>query len=202
MEIILMRHGETAGNARHCYSGGGTDEPLSPEGERLAHDSGVHPEVASVYVTPMLRTWQTARICFPNAAQTVIDGLGEMHFGDFEGRTADEMEQDADYRAWVDGGCEGVCPNGESIALFGKRVYRAFTTFVQTLIDAGETRAVLVTHGGTITALLKLFADPGRSFYEWYMPNCGGYRVVIDESTWETEKRFASYSGFDALPAL
>ena len=200
MEIFLMRHGETPGNARNCYSGGGSDEPLSPVGERLARASGVHPEVETVYVTPMLRTKQTARICFPNAGQTVVEGLQEMHFGDFEGRTADEMEHDADYRAWVDGGCVGVCPNGESIESFGRRVYGAFVPFVQSLLDAGDTRAFVVMHGGTITALLKLFADPERSFYEWFMPNCGGYRVVIDEDVWQKEKRFSAYESFPALP--
>ena len=200
MEIFLMRHGKTCGNARNCYSGGGSDEPLSPEGERLARASGVHPDVAQVYVTPMLRTGQTARICFPNAELVVVDGLQEMHFGDFEGRTAEEMAHDSDYRAWVDGNCEGVCPNGESIETFGKRVYGAFLPFVQSLIDAGAKSAIIVMHGGTITALLKLFADPARSFYEWFMPNCGGYRVVIDEDVWKREKRFSAFERFDALP--
>lgn len=202
MEIILMRHGETQGNVRHCYSGSGSDEPLSPEGERLARESGVHPDVEKVYVTSMLRTQQTAHICFPNAVQTLADGLQEMHFGDFEGRTANEMEFDRDYRAWVDGNCEGVCPNGESVETFGRRVYKAFLAFVQPLLDAGEKRAILVTHGGTITALLKLFADPSRSFSDWFMPNCGGYRVVINESTWPEKKAFASYESFDTISEL
>ena len=33
---------------------------------------------------------------------TVVPGLAEIDFGDFEGRTADEMESDAAYRAGYD----------------------------------------------------------------------------------------------------
>lgn len=202
MEIILMRHGQTQGNVAHCYSGGGTDEPLTAEGERLALAAGVHPDVAKVYVTPLLRTQQTARICFPNAAQTVIEGLSEMHFGAFEGRTADAMADDPAYRAWVDGNCEGMCPGmgGESIATFATRVYEAFSAFMRSQLASGAQKAVLVVHGGTITALLKLFADPTRDFYHWFMPNCGGYRVTVDEKTWPADKRFLTFEAFDRLP--
>ena len=54
----------------------------------------------------MTRARQTAHILFPQAEQIVVPGLREMDFGTFEGRNYIEMENDPDYRAWVDSNCE------------------------------------------------------------------------------------------------
>ena len=86
MELVLLRHGSTSGNAEHRYVGR-TDEPLSQAGAREARESGGREDVGCVYVSPLQRARQTAAICFPRARQMVVDGLREMDFGDFEGRT-------------------------------------------------------------------------------------------------------------------
>ena len=67
-------------------------------------------------ITSLQRTRQTAEVLFPDAELVVADGLKEMDFGVFEGRNYREMEHDPQYRAWVETGCEGRCPGGESKA--------------------------------------------------------------------------------------
>ena len=181
MELVLMRHGQTPGNSERRYVGV-IDQPLSELGREQALSAGVHPEVARVFVTPLSRTHETASICFPNAEQIVVEGLQEMNFGDFAGRTADEMYDDADYRAWVDGMCEGVCPNGESRAQATARICRAIGGLVRQAQAAGEDRVIVVAHGGTMMSALSSYCidRPKRDYYEWLTGNCEGWRVSAE----------------------
>ncbi|MEA5039959.1 MAG: histidine phosphatase family protein [Clostridiaceae bacterium] len=176
MEIFLIRHGMTAGNKAKRYIGR-TDEPLSSEGEALARESGCFPDVRRVFVTPLLRTQQTASILFPNAEQRIEPDLREMDFGKFENRSADEMSSDYAYRAWVDGSCLSPCPGGEGVAGFAERVRAAFTEAVRE--KQSPARAIFVLHGGTIMAIMDGFSAEKRGYYDWFSQNCRGWRAAL-----------------------
>ncbi len=177
MRARLIRHGQTAGNAGRRYIGR-TDEPLSPDGIALARQAAADPSVPLVYVSPMQRARQTAAILFPRAVQIVIPDLREMDFGDFEGRSADEMEHDTAYRAWVDGMCLGRCPGGESRAEFEARTVAAFVDAMRGAADARSLdTAVFVVHGGTIMSVLSALAEPKRDYYDWHTSNLCGYEA-------------------------
>ncbi len=90
MQIYLFRHGQTAGHAFGKFLGV-TDEPLCELGVETAKAAGSDPTVQEVLVTTLQRTQMTAAILFPNAKQRICPSLREMNFGDFEGRSADEM---------------------------------------------------------------------------------------------------------------
>lgn len=195
MELILLRHGKTAANLDNRYNGR-TDDPLSEEGFAEARAAKAYPDIRYVYVSPLLRARQTAGICFPNAEQIVVDGLREMDFGDFEGRTAEEMKDDPDYRAWVAGSCTGVCPNGESVPIFAARAAKAFCFAVNDAIRRGLKRAGVAVHGGVIMAVMDGFAHANIPYFDWYVLNCGGFRVVIDETKWAEAPGFVSYERF------
>ncbi len=171
MQIILIRHAQTAGNLLRRYIGS-TDEPLSPQGAAAAAAAAPKFQPKTVYVTPLCRTRQTAEILFPAARQIVVPALREMDFGLFEGRSADEMENDAAYRAWVDGMCLGLCPNGESRDAFCARVRDGFLEVVAPLLENGASQAVFVVHGGTIMALLSQLAQPKTEYYDGAVSNC------------------------------
>ncbi|MBQ3302299.1 MAG: histidine phosphatase family protein [Eggerthellaceae bacterium] len=183
MDLIIMRHGQTPGNGAGAYVGV-LDHPLSEVGREQAKAAGIHPEIDLVYVTPLSRTHETASICFPNARQVEVDGLQEMDFGAFAGRTADEMEDDPDYRAWVDGMCEGRCPGGESRAEFSQRICCALSDLIAGARQRGEERVILVAHGGTMMAALDAFAieQPEFAYYGWLVGNCQGYCVDVQVS--------------------
>ena len=130
--VELIRHGETELQAQGRYQGS-VDVLLSGEGRRklsagresLSTD-GIYRDPAVVYVSPLKRARETASILFPEAVQVVIPGFSEMNFGKFEGRNYKEMENDPDYRAWVEGMCLGKCPGGESRDEFCARTCEAF----------------------------------------------------------------------------
>ncbi|MCD8343290.1 MAG: histidine phosphatase family protein [Oscillospiraceae bacterium] len=168
--VLLLRHGETQGNRERRYNGA-TDEPLCPEG--IAALRAREPlEAEALYVSPMLRCRQTAELMFPALRPSVASGLREMDFGAFEGKNHAELKRDAEYIAWLDGGCEGQTPRGEGKADFCGRCCAAFAE-----IMAAERHAVVafVIHGGTIMAIMERFALPRRSYWEWNPPNAGGY---------------------------
>lgn len=195
LSIVLLRHGKTEGNLENRYNGR-TDDPLCQLGIQEAEAEPHYPEIPLVYASPMLRAQQTARIFFPNAEIQTVQDLREMDFGDFEGRTAQEMEHDAAYRAWVAGGCVDACPNGEGIPGFAKRASTAFAASVADAILRGESRVGFAVHGGVIMAVMYAFSGSDQPYHAWYVRNCGGFEITLDEKTWAEQPRFASYRLF------
>jgi len=182
MLIYLLRHGETDWNVERRYQGL-TDIPLSRRGRGLLGRADFAP--ARVYVSPLRRASETASLLFPGAEQIVVPDLRELDFGVFEGRTADEMEKDAAYRNWVEGGCSDRCPGGEGWAEFSQRTCAAF----EKLMEAAPDPLVIVAHGGTQMAVLERYGRPARSRWEWLCKNGGGF--LLETGTWR-EKRALS----------
>lgn len=173
MRIDLVRHGMTPGNEQRRYVGGSTDEGLSAKGRSLLRAICADASVARVYSSTLKRTVQTAQILFPEAGIVPLRDLREMEFGSFEGKNADELAEDASYRAWVDDGCVDACPGGESRSGFAARCIRAFVDCVKREERFGVERTVLVVHGGTIMAILSELADPAIGYFEASIPPGG-----------------------------
>lgn len=185
MIVGLYRHGATAGNARGCYIGR-TDEPLSDAGLQVL--DCVDTSLEEVFVTPLTRTRQTARVLFPQARQIVVNDLREMDFGVFEGRSWRDMEADATYRGWVDSGCDDACPQGERRTEFSERVCRAFARLIDQGMSCGSERMVFVVHGGTIMSVLDAFVDPSCGYFAW-KTGCGQRWVLeTDEQLWASRR--------------
>jgi alpha-ribazole phosphatase/probable phosphoglycerate mutase len=156
--IWLIRHGEPVAEARgRCY--GSLDFGLSEEGrrqiERVADYVRSEP-ISAVYTSPRSRAWEGAKILAAAVSVPVlevVEDLREMHFGDFEGLTYDEIaaQNPEFYRLWMKNPTEAVFPNGESFREMCNRVLRAFQAIEHK--HDGQTVA-LVTHGGVNRILL------------------------------------------------
>ena len=183
MQIVLIRHGQTEGNLRKAYIGS-TDEDLCAQGQECALESAklfarACPSVDGLYVSPLKRAVQTAQILFPDLEQHVVEDLREMDFGDFEGKSYLDMSDDRRYREWVDGNCEGQCPNGEDRRSFCMRTEHAFEEIVSQASLCREETIAIVAHGGTVMSLLSCYAQPGREYFEWRLGNCEGYLAQL-----------------------
>ncbi|MCI9391519.1 MAG: histidine phosphatase family protein [Oscillospiraceae bacterium] len=179
MLIYLLRHGATLWNPERRYQGL-TDLPLSQRGRSVLRPAEFSPK--RVYVSPLCRAVQTAAILFPGAEQIPVPGLCEMDFGAFEGRTANEMEQDPDYLAWVEGGCTGRCPGGEGWAEFSERTSAAFDQLMENAPDP----LVIVAHGGTQMAVLERYGRPSRPRWSWLCRNGGGF--LLECGDWQKKR--------------
>ena len=194
-ELILIRHGKTAGNLLGRYIGSRTDEPLCDEGrEGLAGKQ--MPEVERLYVSPMKRCVETAEILWPGfdrkKMQKVTD-LRECDFGDFENKNYKELSGNGDYQAWIDSNGTLPFPNGESMDAFKSRCLEAFARIVEEVsgaeqewIASGKTgifRAGIVVHGGTIMAILEQYGYPKAAYFDYQVKNGCGYRLTPVEGT-------------------
>ncbi|MDY4987107.1 MAG: bifunctional adenosylcobinamide kinase/adenosylcobinamide-phosphate guanylyltransferase [Eggerthellaceae bacterium] len=176
--LSIYRHAPTRMNRAHRYQGM-QDEPLDWEGEQVAYAIEPSRTTRVVYVSPLSRSRQTARILFPSAQQVVVDGLAEMDFGDFDGFTYRELSDDPRYQEWVDSGCISQCPNGESRAQFVGRIAAGIRTVLCDARERGVSEAVVVAHGGTAMAAYSAFTQSDRDYFDWHMDVCGGLRARI-----------------------
>lgn len=85
MRLYLVRHAEPTLKGRFI---GRTDPPLSDEGRAQASSLSAI-AVDHVFVSPLRRAQETA--AFIGASRTTLGGLAELHFGDWEGLTWDEI---------------------------------------------------------------------------------------------------------------
>lgn len=181
MRVLIFRHGMTEWNEEKRYQGH-WDLPLSEKGKALLQRADFSPE--TVFVSPLLRARQTAEILFPEAKLIPVEGLKEMSFGTFEGRGYWEMEDDPDYRKWVEGGCMDACPQGsENRDTFTERVCRSFEALMESNADES---LVIVAHGGTQMAIGSRYGRPEREYFSWQTPT--GEALILDAAHWEQER--------------
>ncbi|MDR1620580.1 MAG: histidine phosphatase family protein [Clostridiales bacterium] len=173
MKVLLIRHGATKGNLAKRYIGR-TDEALCPQGVRQAQalcGDGRLAAVDKLFCSPMRRCVETAAILFPHMQAKACDGLRECDFGVFEGKTADELKNNAAYNAWLATGCTEGIPGLEGPQTFFARCARAFEGALGECA-AGDT-AAFVAHGGVMMAILAAYALPRQAFYKYHIGNCG-----------------------------
>lgn len=167
LRVGFLRHGEVEGGSRFR---GHTDEPLTPAG--LAQ---MYAAIANsnrwdrIISSPLLRCAEFSRaLVQKNSLPLRFDTrLKEIHFGAWEGRSADELmaeDPEALTRFWRDPYAHPP-PGGESLGRFQARVLEAWRDILSA--HAGE-RVLLVTHGGVIRVLLcHVFAVPISRWHEF-----------------------------------
>jgi broad specificity phosphatase PhoE len=161
VDVFVIRHGETAWslNGRHT---GTTDIPLTGNGRRLA--ARLHPVLAKeafarVFVSPMQRALDTCELAGLGAAAVVDPDLVEWNYGEYEGLTPKEIdENDPGWMLFRDG-----CPGGESPEQIGARVDRMIAR-----IRTVKGNVALFAHGHVLRVLaarwIALPAGAGEHF--------------------------------------
>ncbi len=184
LKMVLLRHSITEGNQKKRYIGV-TDEPLCPEGIRLLEEH-YYPETEHIFVSPMRRCVETARLIYPQRAFHIIEELAECDFGDFENKNYLELSDNPDYQRWVDSGGTLPFPNGESREIFRWRTLRGFQKAVCHCIDQKIRSAAIITHGGNIMTVMEEYvARPKKDYYQWHVENGCGYVVELDMELWK-----------------
>ena len=144
--VFLLRHGETAWSLSRQHTGR-TDIPLTENGLTVA--KRLAPVLAGqnfdlVLVSPLQRARQTCQLAGLEAQATVDEDLFEWNYGQYEGRTPQQIRADApEWLIFRDG-----CPDGESPAQVGARVDRVIAR-----VRAIEGNAALFAHGHILRVL-------------------------------------------------
>ena len=194
--IHFIRHGAIDETLSGKYIGT-TDAPLSDKGKtalrRLDHEMK-YPYTQVVFTSPLKRCTETCKLLYPHLTPLVIANLSECNFGEWEGKTADELKDDEDFQKWLAGDNTVKPPRGESNADFVRRICNMFESIVEGLMKTGTTESAIVTHGGVIMTLLAVYGLPQAKPFEWTMDNGYGYSVRITPMLWQRDKVAEVYS--------
>ena len=188
--IHFIRHGAIDETLSGKYIGT-TDVPLSDKGKmdlkKLDYEYR-YPGTQVVFTSPLKRCTETCRILYPEQNPLSIANLSECNFGEWEGKTAEELKSDPDFEKWLAGDNSVKPPRGESIADFTRRICRMFESIVEGLMKTGTTESVIVTHGGVIMTLLAVYGLPQAKPFEWTMDNGFGYSLRVTPMLWQRDK--------------
>ena len=152
--IDLLRHGQTE---RDNIFRGSTDDPLHELGWRQMQAACGDDRWHRIVSSPLSRCRHFAEAL---AAQhgsefEVDDRLSEYHFGDWDGKTYDEVLSDhrEEVGRFFADPVSVTPPNGEPFVDFRIRVAEAWRALVDTAkVDASNT--LVVSHGGVILTVL------------------------------------------------
>ena len=188
--IHFIRHGAIDETLSGKYIGT-TDVPLSDKGKmalRKLDFEYKYPGTQVVFTSPLKRCVETCNVLYPEMKPLVMANLSECNFGEWEGKTADELKSDPDFEKWLAGDTSVKPPRGESNADFTRRICKMFESIVEGLIKTGTTESVIVTHGGVIMTLLAVYGLPQAKPFEWVMDNGYGYSLRVTPMLWQRDK--------------
>lgn len=190
--INFIRHGMTEANVKGQYAGV-TDVKVCTEGieklEKLKREC-VYPKVDACYSSPLTRCIQTCKVIYPDAEPTVIDDLRECDFGEWEGKTPEDLKGNEDYEEWLKSGQKTKPPGGESGVEFEQRICGAVEKLVEDLMRSGTTSASVFAHGGVILVIMMKFGIERSDPYKFIVANGCGFSVRITPGIWMRDKVF------------
>lgn len=198
VDILLVRHGITEWNQQRRYLGHTNQGVVKSELHQMDKLKSVLQEKRFDHVfTSDLNRCQETLAYFHLPSQVIIDHrLREMNFGDWEGKTYNELKYEVAYQNWLDHWEASPVPNGESAVSFKARVDSFIDELFQ-IIDSNNyanQQYLLVTHGGVIRYLVSRFVS-SMSF--WKVSIKHGYGIQL---TFERQKGEWTCSSFLEVP--
>lgn len=172
--VILIRHGQTADTLARRLSGR-RDTPLTDAGRaqaaRAAAQLAASYRLGALYTSPLRRAHETAGIvgAVVGCPAELDHRLMEMHFGEIEGFTDDELRGQLPdlYAAAEDRrDLQFRWPGGESRAEFRARAREGFEEIVAR--HAGQVVGI-VSHGGVISVILQSIDGDRTQFWRGYL---------------------------------
>jgi len=181
MDVYLVRHGVTAWNKEKRYLGHTDKGIIRGEQSGLLK---IKKELTNIYFdhifTSDLRRCQESLELLDIPAQITVDArLRELDFGDWEGKTYDELKNQKTYQNWLDNWENGMIPNGESADTFSGRIDSFFHERFQQIRN-NET-ILIMTHGGVIRYVVSKYVS-SLSFWELTIPNGHCLRLTFKKN--------------------
>ena len=163
MNIILIRHGETAWNAERRLQGH-LDISLNVEGERqaslLAAALAAEP-IDLIVSSDLQRARQTAQAVatLRGMPLQIESGLRERCYGGFEGLLYSEIEQrfPAEFAAWQARDVDAILPDGKNCGETFRQFYGRATGAILGLARAHSGGSIaMVAHGGVLECAYRM----------------------------------------------
>lgn len=159
MRLIFIRHGETQVNVQ-----GKTHQTADPSGLTIAGKKqtiAVIPELQKyapqiIFSSPENRCLESAKIIANKLKLPIkiINNLRERNWGDWEGKTWNEIKQILDQKN-LDDRYTFIPPHGESWQQMEQRLSRA----LDEILNYNYKTVVVVTHGGALRGLIPVLKN-------------------------------------------
>lgn len=174
--VYLIRHGETDWN-RELRVMGQRDIPLNAVGKEQARRTAeflAKEKFAAIYASDLSRALETAQIIAAQHKRDVISvtDLREAHYGHWEGLTREEVlrkfPEEYELRKTDPAGFRPR--GGESRS----ELYERAASALRQIVERHRHQTVLlVSHGGTIRAILRYVLGLGPGNGHFAVDNCG-----------------------------
>jgi probable phosphoglycerate mutase len=166
MDIVLIRHGETAWNAERRLQGH-IDIGLNDEGMRQVAALGqalAQEPFDAIFASDLQRALQTAEaLIVTRTMPIVIDaGLRERCYGAFEGMLYDDIapRYPQAHAAWMAGEVDARFPQGEFVAETLNEFHARANSTMRKIIASGAYRKIaIVSHGGVLDCVFRAIND-------------------------------------------
>lgn len=155
--IFLLRHGETEWNRERRIMGR-RPVPLSERGRTQLLSLAPHLVplgIERIFTSPLPRARTTAELIAERIGGIPVlvdDGLTEVHYGAWEGRTFRELVHEPEFHAYWKEPVATPCPGGgESLLDVQERLFAAMARVVEA---AAGRPAIVVSHGDPLRLIL------------------------------------------------
>ena len=150
--VDFLRHGEAAGGS---YYRGSTDDPLTELGWQQMRNAVADRHWDVIISSPLLRCLEFSQQLHnqTNTALSIDPNWQEICFGDWEGKTAEQINSEALMRFYQDP-INNTPNNAENLTLFISRINQAWESLLKQ--HAGK-HILVVSHAGVIRSLFNLF---------------------------------------------
>lgn len=192
MKLYLIRHGESKSNydkkEGNHYFCGQLDVPLTEKGARDAQLLQHHfnqVKIDHIYLSDLTRTRQTYNAIFDkDIPASVTTLLRERSLGQFEGEKVSEIEQNAQFETYFNGGPNSSfrhsftqkAPEGESY----ENVFKRVETFFKQELDTSLDTVVIIAHQVVIRCcFVYLGYENKASVIDKQIDNCVPYEIEL-----------------------
>lgn len=158
MKLTLVRHTSLNVSPNICYGQSDVDVSIHFDEElRVLREKLLHKEFDAIFSSPLQRCYKLADALSSDESMSFAvrdiqqdDRLKELHFGDWELNSWDDIPRDI-FDAWANDYANLAPPNGETFSQLHTRA----KSFVEDVSSHLQGKHVLVvTHGGLIRALI------------------------------------------------
>lgn len=192
--LSVIRHGLTSANDKGIYIGSRSDYSLSEKGINQLwnkKDEFDYPKVERVYSSPMKRCLETAEILFPYREVQIVENMTELDFGEFDGKSVNELIDREDYKKWLKGGSPDMRPpGGESMEELMLRLYKGLHEIIMDMMNEELIHCAVVTHSGIISNMLYGFGLPKIDPKELACAPGEGYEILVTAKMWQQSQAF------------
>ena len=177
LEILIVRHGETAWNTANIFRGRvpiGLSETGLQQAEKLGEYLS-HKKIKAVYCSPLQRATQTAEAIASRQQlkPQALDDLNDLNFGKWEGVSVQDVKTQYAkiYQLWREKPDLAQIPEGESLQDARKRTLNALDKIIA---DNQEGTVAIITHRVITKVLIcALLGLDDSHFWNIEQDTCG-----------------------------